>query len=77
MLVSLYDSGGTARRNALAAALGRDRTRLSHLLTRYSPAHRHSGPGPTPAAISVIPGPDAVKQAGGNTVGGYGVVVSG
>ena len=31
-----YESGGSRRQNALAAALGWDRTRLSHLLTRMA-----------------------------------------
>jgi len=34
VLVHLDDAGGTIRQNALAAAAGWDRTRLSHLLTR-------------------------------------------
>ncbi|GHF16634.1 transcriptional regulator [Amycolatopsis deserti] len=34
VLVHLHESGGVLRQNALAAALGWDRTRLSHLLTR-------------------------------------------
>ncbi len=34
VLVQLHSSGGTIRQNALAAATGWDRTRLSHLLTR-------------------------------------------
>ncbi|MFE2754873.1 MarR family winged helix-turn-helix transcriptional regulator [Actinosynnema sp. NPDC059335] len=34
VLVCLHESGGALRQNALAAALGWDRTRLSHLLTR-------------------------------------------
>lgn len=34
VLVALHESGGSLRQNALAAALGWDRTRLSHLLTR-------------------------------------------
>ncbi|MGW4109839.1 MarR family winged helix-turn-helix transcriptional regulator [Actinosynnema sp. NPDC004786] len=34
VLVCLHESGGVLRQNALAAALGWDRTRLSHLLTR-------------------------------------------
>lgn len=33
-LVNLDEAGGTLRQNALAAATGWDRTRLSHLLTR-------------------------------------------
>ncbi len=36
VLVCLYESGGSLRQNALAAALGWDRTRLSHLLTRMA-----------------------------------------
>lgn len=36
VLVHLYESGGTQRQNALAATLGWDRTRLSHLLTRMA-----------------------------------------
>jgi DNA-binding MarR family transcriptional regulator len=36
VLVYLYESGGSQRQNALAAALGWDRTRLSHLLTRMA-----------------------------------------
>lgn len=36
VLVLLYESGGSLRQNALAAALGWDRTRLSHLLTRMT-----------------------------------------
>lgn len=65
MLVSLYDSGGTARRNALAAALGRDRTRLPHLLTRM--VERGSVARATVrngVEVTLCPG------AGGNTVGG-------
>ncbi|UVS80925.1 MarR family winged helix-turn-helix transcriptional regulator [Actinokineospora sp. UTMC 2448] len=34
VLVCLHESGGVLRQNAIAAALGWDRTRLSHLLTR-------------------------------------------
>lgn len=34
VLVHLDDAGGSLRQNALAAAAGWDRTRLSHLLTR-------------------------------------------
>ncbi|AQZ64700.1 Transcriptional regulator, MarR family [[Actinomadura] parvosata subsp. kistnae] len=34
VLVCLHESGGSLRQNALAATLGWDRTRLSHLLTR-------------------------------------------
>ena len=34
VLLHLDDAGGTLRQNALAAAAGWDRTRLSHLLTR-------------------------------------------
>ena len=34
VLVQLHESGGVLRQNAIAAALGWDRTRLSHLLTR-------------------------------------------
>jgi len=34
VLVHLHESGGALRQNAIAAALGWDRTRLSHLLTR-------------------------------------------
>lgn len=34
VLVCLHESGGTLRQNAVAARLGWDRTRLSHLLTR-------------------------------------------
>ncbi|MDQ3787010.1 MAG: MarR family winged helix-turn-helix transcriptional regulator [Actinomycetota bacterium] len=34
VLVHLHEAGGVLRQNALAAALGWDRTRLSHLLTR-------------------------------------------
>ncbi|MEU4508151.1 MarR family winged helix-turn-helix transcriptional regulator [Nonomuraea wenchangensis] len=36
VLVCLHESGGSLRQNALAAALGWDRTRLSHLLTRMT-----------------------------------------
>ena len=36
VLVHLHESGGSRRQNALAAALGWDRTRLSHLLTRMA-----------------------------------------
>ncbi|GAA4522097.1 MULTISPECIES: MarR family winged helix-turn-helix transcriptional regulator [Nonomuraea] len=36
VLVCLHESGGSLRQNALAAALGWDRTRLSHLLTRMA-----------------------------------------
>ncbi|WP_431883604.1 MarR family winged helix-turn-helix transcriptional regulator [Micromonospora gifhornensis] len=36
ILVRLHESGGSQRQNALAAALGWDRTRLSHLLTRMA-----------------------------------------
>jgi len=36
VLVYLHESGGSMRQNALAATLGWDRTRLSHLLTRMS-----------------------------------------
>lgn len=36
VLVSLHESGGNRRQHALAAALGWDRTRLSHLLTRMA-----------------------------------------
>ncbi|MFY1650980.1 MarR family winged helix-turn-helix transcriptional regulator [Solwaraspora sp. WMMB762] len=36
VLVCLHESGGSQRQNALAAALGWDRTRLSHLLTRMT-----------------------------------------
>jgi DNA-binding MarR family transcriptional regulator len=36
VLVHLHESGGSLRQNALAAALGWDRTRLSHLLTRMT-----------------------------------------
>lgn len=34
VLVQLHQAGGRLRQNALAAAMGWDRTRLSHLLTR-------------------------------------------
>lgn len=34
VLVTLFETGGAARQNVLAAELGWDRTRLSHLLTR-------------------------------------------
>ncbi|MER7115063.1 MarR family winged helix-turn-helix transcriptional regulator [Saccharomonospora azurea] len=34
VLVCLHESGGVLRQNAIAATLGWDRTRLSHLLTR-------------------------------------------
>lgn len=34
VLVHLHEAGGVLRQNAIAAALGWDRTRLSHLLTR-------------------------------------------
>ncbi|EHR59199.1 MarR family winged helix-turn-helix transcriptional regulator [Saccharomonospora cyanea] len=34
VLVCLHESGGVLRQNAIATALGWDRTRLSHLLTR-------------------------------------------
>ncbi|MER5262131.1 MarR family winged helix-turn-helix transcriptional regulator [Actinosynnema sp. NPDC002837] len=34
VLVCLHESGGALRQNAIAAALGWDRTRLSHQLTR-------------------------------------------
>ncbi|MFE9750172.1 MarR family winged helix-turn-helix transcriptional regulator [Saccharothrix saharensis] len=34
VLVHLHEAGGVLRQNAMAAALGWDRTRLSHLLTR-------------------------------------------
>ncbi|WP_211329488.1 MarR family winged helix-turn-helix transcriptional regulator [Thermobifida halotolerans] len=34
VLVCLHDAGGVLRQAAIAAALGWDRTRLSHLLTR-------------------------------------------
>lgn len=34
VLVCLHESGGVLRQNVIAAALGWDRTRLSHLLTR-------------------------------------------
>ncbi|MFD7660882.1 MarR family winged helix-turn-helix transcriptional regulator [Actinosynnema sp. NPDC059797] len=34
VLVHLHEAGGALRQNAIAAALGWDRTRLSHLLTR-------------------------------------------
>ncbi|WP_217139968.1 MarR family winged helix-turn-helix transcriptional regulator [Streptomyces sp. AC627_RSS907] len=34
VLVCLHESGGDLRQNAIATALGWDRTRLSHLLTR-------------------------------------------
>jgi DNA-binding MarR family transcriptional regulator len=34
VLVCLHESGGVLRQNAMAATLGWDRTRLSHLLTR-------------------------------------------
>ncbi|MEV4285675.1 MarR family transcriptional regulator [Nonomuraea bangladeshensis] len=36
VLVCLHESGGNLRQNALAASLGWDRTRLSHLLTRMT-----------------------------------------
>ncbi|MEV4222281.1 MarR family winged helix-turn-helix transcriptional regulator [Nonomuraea sp. NPDC049725] len=36
VLVCLHESGGSLRQNALAATLGWDRTRLSHLLTRMA-----------------------------------------
>ncbi|WP_083501840.1 MarR family winged helix-turn-helix transcriptional regulator [Sphaerimonospora mesophila] len=36
VLACLHESGGSLRQNALAAALGWDRTRLSHLLTRMA-----------------------------------------
>jgi DNA-binding MarR family transcriptional regulator len=34
VLVTLFEAGGAARQNVLAAELGWDRTRLSHLITR-------------------------------------------
>ncbi|MEU6740974.1 MarR family winged helix-turn-helix transcriptional regulator [Streptosporangium sandarakinum] len=36
VLACLHESGGSLRQNALAAVLGWDRTRLSHLLTRMA-----------------------------------------
>lgn len=36
VLVCLHEAGGNRRQHALAAALGWDRTRLSHLLTRMA-----------------------------------------
>jgi DNA-binding MarR family transcriptional regulator len=36
VLICLHESGGNLRQNALAATLGWDRTRLSHLLTRMA-----------------------------------------
>jgi DNA-binding MarR family transcriptional regulator len=36
ILVCLHECGGSLRQNALATALGWDRTRLSHLLTRMT-----------------------------------------
>ena len=49
VLIHLHAAGGTLRQNALAAATGWDRTRLSHLLTRMEARNylkrRRSGPG--------------------------------